>query len=114
MSGEVLELPLEFDDLTSDRIQGQPGFVQAGDSIRFGASGPEYCFVPGDPHAVTMWAADPQTPANTPWPRGQNLPFGSIASRIALLPACSNSSAGKAIDLAWSCIGTRPLFRIPL
>jgi prepilin-type N-terminal cleavage/methylation domain-containing protein len=112
-STNIASLALQFDLLSDARIRGQLRFVRPGDAIRFGTGGPEYCFVPDKgtgPHAVRMWLEDSQAAGNTPWPRGEKVPF-----RIRRQPHRSSSGImqlqrGAAIDIPWSCIGTRPLY----
>lgn len=106
-------LPGGLPDLITEEKVRTPGFCRPGDAIRFNASGADYRFVPApggaSPHRVTMWLDDSQTAGNTPWPRGERVPF-----RIHRQPSRASTGVlqlqrGAAIDIAWSCIGVRPL-----
>jgi prepilin-type N-terminal cleavage/methylation domain-containing protein len=114
-NANVSQLRLEFDPLSRSRIDAGDGFVQRGDAIRFGTAGPDYCLLPQGP-AVRMWAEDGQTSGNTPWPRGIQVPFRILRQPKRASTGVLQLQRGAAIDIAWSCIGTRPLAdpRVPV
>jgi prepilin-type N-terminal cleavage/methylation domain-containing protein len=101
-------LAVTFDAATQSRLALQPTFCRAGDAIQFGGTGAKYKFLP--PNQVTMWFEDNQTPRNTSWPHasGAGLPFKIWRQPARGIGGILQLQKGAAIDLSWSCLGTRP------
>lgn len=100
-------LPITFDEPTQDRLQQDPGFCVAGDAIQFGGSGAKFKFLP--PNRVAMWTEDNQNPRNTSWPRATALPFKVFRQPTRGAAGSLQLQGAAAIDIAWSCLGSRPL-----
>jgi len=94
-----------------------PDFCNDGDAIQFGGLGPWYRLVVSPLRQATgksfieMWADVSQSPRNLAWP--QTGPAGTTF-KIGRQPRRASSGIlqiqkGAAIDLAWSCLGARPL-----
>jgi prepilin-type N-terminal cleavage/methylation domain-containing protein len=100
-------LPVTFDGATQARFAMQPDFCKPGDAIQFGGRGAKYKFIP--PNQVTMWAGDNQNPRNTSWPRagGAGLPFTIWRQPTRGTGGALQLQKGAAVDLYWSCLGTR-------
>jgi prepilin-type N-terminal cleavage/methylation domain-containing protein len=109
-------LAITFDAATTDRLKQEPTLCAEGDAIQFGATGPRFKFLPpnrehpNDPYQVSMWQEDNQNPRNTAWPRSQGgvLPFRIYRQPARAAGGFLQMPAGVAIDIAWSCLGTRP------
>jgi prepilin-type N-terminal cleavage/methylation domain-containing protein len=102
-------LNVVFDNATAGRL-ANANVCRPGDAIQFGGSGAKYKFLP--PNQVTMWFEDNQTPRNTPWPRTGNagLPFKIWRQPTRGTGGALQLQKGAAIDLYWSCLGTRPFW----
>jgi type II secretory pathway pseudopilin PulG len=109
-------LPLQFDSATEGRLAAEPTLCITGDAIQFGTTGPRFMFVNPlktnlpQTHGVSMWAEDNQTPRNTSWPRtgDAGLPFRIYRQPARAAGGFLQLPGGVAVDLAWSCLGTRP------
>ena len=101
-------LTMTFDPMTTSKIAAQPDFLVAGDAIQFGGRGPRFKLLP--PNQLTMWMEDNQSPRNTAWPRatGAGLPFKIYRQPTRAPGGVFQVQGGASIDLAWSCLGTRP------
>jgi prepilin-type N-terminal cleavage/methylation domain-containing protein len=101
-------LDVTFDPATRDRLSQEPDFCQPGDAIQFGGTGAKFKFLP--PDKVTMWFEANQSPRNTAWPRaeGAGLPFRIWRQPTRGPGGVLQLQKGAAVDLAWSCLGTRP------
>jgi prepilin-type N-terminal cleavage/methylation domain-containing protein len=97
---------IQFDDLTTLRFQTQPDFCRPDVAIQFGGTGARYKFIP--PDKVT-YADSMQTAGNTPLPRATKLPFKIYRQPTRASGGFLQLTNGAAIDLAWSCLGSRPL-----
>ncbi|MFM8494860.1 MAG: Tfp pilus assembly protein FimT/FimU [Planctomycetia bacterium] len=101
-------LTVTFDGATQTRLSQETDFCRAGDAIQFGGTGAKLKFLP--PNQVTMWFEANQSPRNTAWPRAQG---AGLSFRIWRQPTRGPGGVlqlqkGASVDLAWSCLGTRP------
>jgi prepilin-type N-terminal cleavage/methylation domain-containing protein len=97
---------IRFDDLTGRRFTSQPDFCQPDAAIQFGGTGARYKFIPPN---TLKYADSMQNEGNTPLPRAQKLPFKIYRHPTRASGGFLQMTNGAAIDLAWSCLGSRPL-----
>jgi prepilin-type N-terminal cleavage/methylation domain-containing protein len=97
---------IQFDDLTTGRFESQPDFCRPDATIQFGSRGARYKFVPP---STLAYADSMQNQGNTPMPRANEMPFKIFRQPTRASGGFLQLTNGAAIDLAWSCLGSRPL-----